>query len=71
MSKTTGPSCATPGAFIKVRIDNLELLEADDIDKKLKFLPKWPPFQIFQFWGAFRSSRLMLSIQTSSTSATN
>ena len=37
-SKTPGPSCATPGAFIKVRIDHLELLKADDIAKKLNFL---------------------------------
>ena len=45
-------SLAILEAFIEVKVDDLELLKADDIDKKLKqikrFGPKWPPFQIFQ-----------------------
>jgi hypothetical protein len=40
-SKTPGHSCATPGAFIKVRIDHLELLKADDMDTKLKLLQEF------------------------------
>ena len=34
----TEPSLAVPEAFKEVKIDDLYLLEADDIDKKLKFL---------------------------------
>ena len=32
-----GPSSTTPGTFIKVKFDDLEVLEASDSDQKLKF----------------------------------
>ena len=36
--KTPEPSCAIPGAFIEVRLDDQEILKAGDINQKLKFL---------------------------------
>ena len=35
--KTLGPSSTIPGAFIKVKFDDLEVLEASDSDQNLKF----------------------------------
>ena len=46
-SQTPGSSCATPGAFIKVRIGHLELVEAGDIDQNLEKIvlgTTWTPF---------------------------
>jgi hypothetical protein len=37
LKASPGPNCATPGTFKKVRIDRLELPEADDMDKRVKF----------------------------------
>ena len=52
-SKTFVPSFAAPGAFIEVKIDDLELLEAGDIDQNLNFFMRFSLIQ-GQFWALYQ-----------------
>ena len=65
--KTPGTSCATPGAFIKVKIDDLKVLKASDIDQNLKFLHAFLSQNGYQFrFSNFGGLKTLHSLQISS-----